>query len=811
MSTGEYIQSAIEALLNKNSSTTEPPVVTQYMWWVDTSSSPSILKIRDGANSSWITIGNVETNLGFLASGPGIITESLIANGAVTEAKIADDSISSNKVQDSSITSTKIADNAITSNKVQDASIIEAKIADNAITSTKIQDSAIVESKIADDSVSTDKLKNNAVTLGKIALGAKGDIISYDVSGSATALPVGTSGQVLTASSGAVTGLQWQNPTDMSSVDDVATSNSFRNSDLIQGFHPGAAIIESGWVDSFGNSNEQGADESASSNESYDNTNKLYEGVPGATNQNSDKDYTTESNYLQQEWTNANQSLNQATFTNGSATVTINTSGNWPSNCNNMRIANDANGTYYTIVSGQGTNSITLSSNYATATDATANWTIRGSKFTAGTVLLNGDAIGYGSDVTSGETFTTDATIVSGSLSNAFDNNTGTSVAFQNSEAFPLFIKVEFASPKTISKVSIDMLGAQSRSDDVDFTIDGSNNNSDWTTLLTVVNFSFTNDGGNADDFTFTNSTAYTYYRYRVTDAQTPGFCDLIEMEMMESAGGIPINTEISICDTEAQKTSTSNWSDINSGAVTETLNSQNAYYWLSYDPASSYGDGTEVKIFNQTGSVWRKIARNNGGTWQYNNDATSTATETWVNSTTNDMLHAVSQAMSSQSNNRMTGTELAAITDGEWEAANGFSTSTNSLTRGVTLHSTSSSQNPSVDQYRINYDSDNAAMDLRSKTFDPGASPAKAFLWAKVEHIDANSAGTFSVSRDGGSNWEAVSMVQQGEAISGDIRILRSVHTFTTGASGEDLRARYVTVSGESQKLHAWGLQARD
>jgi hypothetical protein len=265
------------------------------------------------------------------------------------------------------------------------------------------------------------------------------------------------------------------------------------------------------------------------------------------------------------------------------------------------------------------------------------------------------------------------------------------------------------------------------------------------------------------------------------------------------------------VADTFSQKEDTSSWSDINSSSRTETLNSQNAYYWLSYDPSSNYGDGTEVKIFNQSGSAWRKIARNNAGTWQYNNDATSTATENWINATTNDMLHAVSQAMSSQANNRMTGAELAAITDAEWETVNGFSISVNSLARGVTLHSTSSSQSPSVDQYRINYDSDNVVMDLRSKTFDPGSFPSKTFLWAKVEHVDADGAGTFSISRNGGTNWETVTMVQQGEAISGDIRILRSLHTFTTGANGEDLRTRYLTEAGKPQKLHSWGLQSRD
>ncbi len=1049
MSTGEYIQSSIEALLNKNNSATEPPVVTQYMWWVDTSSSPSILKIRDGANSSWITIGNVETNLGLLVSGPGIITESLIANGAVTETKIADDAVSTAKVQNSAITSVKIADNAVTSSKVQDASIIESKIADNAVTSNKTQDSAIVESKIADDSVSTNKLKNNAVTLGKLALGTKGDIISYDVSGSATALPVGTTGQVLTASSGAVTGLQWQNPSDMSAVDDVATSNSFRNNDLIQSVHPGAVIIEKGWIDSFGNANEQGADETNSSGEQHDNVNKLYEGVPGATNQNSDNDYTTESNYIQQEWNKTNSATSDATFTNGSTSVTV-ASGTFPVNINNGRISADSGTTFFNIESGQGTNNLTLSENFTQA-NITGDYIIRLSEFSSGTVQLNeiegtlniGDGRDGSVSITTGVTRNINTEVVGslrstnadGIIATVSANPSTTSIQVASSTGFTagdlaLLINLRGSSSDTadvgnfeILEVSnipdsthIDVTSSPSKSyDGVTFSnqkvvlqripqyssVTLNNGSAEFTCkawdgtsggiMMFACNGSVTvtagkiqanekgyrggslvfqdavygfqgegeagtgtqspsangiggggarhiagsadgtaGGGGHAtagDTGTFIGgsgagtgggtigSTPLTTIHFGgggggrgsnlggLTGVSGGGIvyiiADLVSSTgTIESKGGdrngsqngffsgagaggtilltantlifsssnrldviggsdgldaeggdgrirleystidgqdFPNPTEendacnpdpgstslsgeqsvnviteyVSVIEAFDQKEDTSAWSDINSASANEAVSLiKKAYYWLSYDPASEYGDGTEIKIFDQTASAWRLIAKNDMSVWKYNSAVSGS--EILTTATTNDMLHAVSQAMSSQTANQMTGADLAAITDAEWEAANGFSTSVNSLARGVTLHSTSSSQNPSIDQYRINHDSDRASMDLRSKAFDPGTSPEKTFLWAKLEHTDLDEAGTFSVSRNGGTDWETVTMVQQGEAISGDIRILRSVHTFTTGASGEDLLARYVTVVGESQKLHSWGLQAR-
>ncbi len=670
-----------------------------------------------------------------------------------------------------------------------------------------LQEGLYVNLKINADNTGSSTLDINSFGSKSIKSSTGSDLASSDLSTDKIVALVynGSEFQILAAGT---------TNSSMSSVDNATnknTSNHFRTLDVLQSQHTGETIIESGWVDSFGNANEIGADEANSIGESYDNVNKLYEGSTGSINQNSDKDYTTESNYLQQEWTNSNQSTSQATVASGT-TVTL-SSGVWPTNAESARISFDSGSTFFDIDSRDSDTQLTLASS---ATNATSDYIIRMSAFDSGEVKFNLVESGSGLDTTSGKTYSAGNANGSFPASKAFDDLTGNNQAYVANSPTD-WIKIDFGSGQSITPIKYTMIcwnGDSNRNQNESpktWTFEGSNDDSNWTVLDTQTNVP-TWSNLEKRTYTFINSVAYRYLRWDVTANQ--GFLDrmqMTELEIIESASSNSINEYVSIVDTFAQKEDTSSWSDINSASRTETLNSQNAYYWLSYDPASGYGDGTEVKVFNQSGSVWRKIARNNAGTWQYNNDATNTATENWTNATTNDMLHAVSQAMSSQANNRMTGAELAAITDAEWEAANGFSTSVNSLARGVTLHSTSSTQNPSVDQYRINYDSDNVAMDLRSKTFDPGSSPASAFIWAKVEHTDVDGAGTFSISRNGGSNWETVSMVQQGEAISGDVRILRSVHTFTTGSGGEDLRARYVTEAGKPQKLHAWGLQARD
>ncbi len=100
--------------------------------------------------------------------------------------------------------------------------------------------------------------------------------------------------------------------------------------------------------------------------------------------------------------------------------------------------------------------------------------------------------------------------------------------------------------------------------------------------------------------------------------------------------------------------------------------------------------------------------------------------------------------------------------------------------------------------------------MDIRSKNYDPGFIPIEAYLWCRAEHSSADGPGTFSVSRDGGTTWSAVTMTQQGEPITGNQKILRGTIDISGQPPGQDIRCRYVTDQNKNQYLHSWGLQAK-
>ncbi len=96
----------------------------------------------------------------------------------------------------------------------------------------------------------------------------------------------------------------------------------------------------------------------------------------------------------------------------------------------------------------------------------------------------------YGQDVTFGQTYTHDNPISSGEISDAFDDDIGESVNFNSTDSYPSYITVQMSEPKTVTEVRINVAGGELRAQGVSFTIDGSNDNSDWTTLKSVADSS---------------------------------------------------------------------------------------------------------------------------------------------------------------------------------------------------------------------------------------------------------------------------------------------------------------------------------
>lgn len=74
------LNNALLAEVSNNSGSSAPATTYAYQLWVDTSTTPKKLKIRDSANASWIIIGSVDdANFGLLSLAGGTLTGALLA------------------------------------------------------------------------------------------------------------------------------------------------------------------------------------------------------------------------------------------------------------------------------------------------------------------------------------------------------------------------------------------------------------------------------------------------------------------------------------------------------------------------------------------------------------------------------------------------------------------------------------------------------------------------------------------------------------------------------------------------------------
>lgn len=68
------LNGALEAAVTLSSGSSAPTSTFAYQLWVDTASSPAVLKMRDGTNTAWITIGNIDSSAD---------TFTIVGNGAL--------------------------------------------------------------------------------------------------------------------------------------------------------------------------------------------------------------------------------------------------------------------------------------------------------------------------------------------------------------------------------------------------------------------------------------------------------------------------------------------------------------------------------------------------------------------------------------------------------------------------------------------------------------------------------------------------------------------------------------------------------
>ena len=73
------LNNGLAAIVSNNSGATEPATMYAYQWWPDTTTG--LLKIRNAANSAWITVGTLaSTNLGLASLAGATFTGNVILN-----------------------------------------------------------------------------------------------------------------------------------------------------------------------------------------------------------------------------------------------------------------------------------------------------------------------------------------------------------------------------------------------------------------------------------------------------------------------------------------------------------------------------------------------------------------------------------------------------------------------------------------------------------------------------------------------------------------------------------------------------------
>ena len=83
------LNGSLAAIVSNNSGATAPATTYAYQWWADTTTG--LLKIRNSANSAWVTVGTLASaNLGLLVSGnASIVNADVNASAGITAGKLS--------------------------------------------------------------------------------------------------------------------------------------------------------------------------------------------------------------------------------------------------------------------------------------------------------------------------------------------------------------------------------------------------------------------------------------------------------------------------------------------------------------------------------------------------------------------------------------------------------------------------------------------------------------------------------------------------------------------------------------------------
>jgi hypothetical protein len=370
----------------------------------------------------------------------------------------------------------------------------------------------------------------------------------------------------------------------------------------------------------------------------------------------------------------------------------------------------------------------------------------------------------YGSDVLTGGTPSVDSVFgVDYEADMAVDDNAGTWWASANT-ALPHWFKYDFGAgnSKKIERVTLkgyNETGICSK----DFTVQGSNNDSDWTTLYTGQ---MTNDE-NVQTFTFNNSSFYRYYKINCTSVYNTylshTYASFKEIEMIDLS--LQSYSESTIKEQGS-------YSFKGVGTITDSLNKTLTRTVSS--PIDLSGINTlYFKIrSSRTGSNIKIGIHDSGGT----------TTETTPNITGANAWQTVTWDISGVSDTNKDAIDSIIITIVNADATNTF--------------------------YIDAFSGPLSNMTLISNDVEAEAEPTETRFLALVEPVDSITINTDLkgyVSEDNGSNYDQVTLTDEGyfdsskKILAGNVSI--------TDRSDKTMRQKLTTHNNKDLKVHAWGM----
>ncbi|GEM_PF-981674 len=203
-----------------------------------------------------------------------------------------------------------------------------------------------------------------------------------------------------------------------------------------------------------------------------------------------------------------------------------------------------------------------------------------------------------------------------------------------------------------------------------------------------------------------------------------------------------------------------SNWSDLGDGnpvTVTQATPGSSAIYH-----AVAWDGRTEFKVWDSTAVASRSIAKDDSGTWKYNDGASGA--ESWVAAAENSALGALYDAWETATNktiNQWAKVGVDAVTNAQWKTM-GWSTSVDSIDWAVGLKADSDNA-PEFD--KVTFTCDQAAVDLSLVTNSWEAEendPDDAYCVLMIKPNEAFTINTdlkAHVSMDDGANYEQITL----------------------------------------------------